>query len=58
MMCNHKRTIPKTYELTLQKKRDTLKKVEKEQVWKKTQEILKKVESTESKTDTQKKSKT
>ena len=58
MMCNHKRTITKTYELTLQKKRDTLKKVEKEQVWKKTQEILKKVESTESKTDTQKKSKT
>ncbi len=58
MMCNHKRTIPKTYELTLQKKRDTLKKLEKEQVWKKTQEILKKVESTEPKTDTQKKSKT
>jgi DNA topoisomerase-1 len=58
MMCNHKRTIPKTYELTLQKKRDTLKKVEKEQVWKKTQETLKKVESKESKTDTQKKSKT
>jgi DNA topoisomerase-1 len=58
MMCNHKRTIPKTYELTLQKKRDVLKKLEKEQIWKKTQEILKKVESTESKTDTQKKSKT
>jgi DNA topoisomerase-1 len=58
MMCNHKRTIPKTYELTLQKKRDVLKKLEKEQVWKKTQEILKKVESTEPKTDTQKKSKT
>jgi DNA topoisomerase-1 len=58
MMCNHKRTIPKTYELTLQKKRDTLKKLEKEQVWEKTQETLKKVESTEPKTDTQKKSKT
>jgi len=58
MMCNHKRTIPKTYELTLQKKRDVLKKLGKEQIWKKTQEILKKVESTESKTDTQKKSKT
>ena len=58
MMCNHKRTIPKTYELTLQKKRDTLKKVEKEQAWKKTQETLKKVESKETKTDTQKKSKT
>ena len=58
MMCNHKRTIPKTYELTLQKKRDTIRKVEKEQVWKKTQETLKKVESKEIKTDTQKKSKT
>ena len=58
MMCNHKRTIPKTYELTLQKKRDTLKKVEKEQIWKKTQETLKKVESKETKTDTQKKNKT
>ncbi len=58
MMCNHKRTIPKTYELTLQKKRDVLKKLAKEQVWEKTQEILKKVEATESKTDTQKKSKT
>ena len=29
MMCNHKRTIPKTYELTLQKKRDSIKKVRK-----------------------------
>ena len=57
MMCNHKRTIPKTFEQSLQKKRDTLKKVEKEQVWKKTQETLKKVESNEPKTETQKKSK-
>ena len=57
MMCNHKRTIPKTYELTLQKKRDSIKKLQKEQIWKKTQETLKKVESKESKTDTQKKSK-
>ena len=58
MMCNHKRTIPKTFEQSLQKKRDTLKKVEKEQVWKKTQETLKKVEVSSPKTDTQKKSKT
>lgn len=57
MMCNHKRTIPKTFEDSLQKKRDTLKKVEKDKVWKKTQETLKKVESSEPKTDTQKKSK-
>ena len=58
IMCNHKRTIPKTYELTLQKKRDSIKKLQKEQIWKKTQETLKKVELKESKTDTQKKSKT
>ena len=58
MMCNHKRTIPKTFEQTLQKKRDSYKKIEKEQVWKKTQETLKKVKSKEPKTDTQKKSKT
>jgi DNA topoisomerase I len=58
MMCNHKRTIPKTYELTLQKKRDSIKKLEKEHIWEKTQETLKKVESKESKSDTQKKNKT
>ena len=58
MMCNHKRTIPKTYELTLQKKRDSIKKLEKEQIWEKTQETLKKVKSKEPKTDIQKKSKT
>ena len=57
MMCNHKRTIPKTFEQSLQKKRDTLKKNEKEQPWVKTQETLKKVESNVPKTDTQKKNK-
>ena len=57
MMCNHKRTIPKTFENSLQKKRDTFKKIGKDQTWKKTQETLKKVESSEPKTDTQKKSK-
>jgi DNA topoisomerase-1 len=57
MMCNHKRTIPKTFEESLQKKRDSLKKVEKEEVWKKTQGTLKKLEASEPKTDTQKKSK-
>ena len=57
MMCNHKRTIPKTFEGSLEKKRETLKKVGKEQVWKKTQETLKKVDSTQPKTDTQKKNK-
>ena len=57
MMCNHKRTIPKTFEQSLQKKRDTLKKVEKEKAWKKTQDTLKKVEDKEPKTDIQKKAK-
>ncbi|MCH7967300.1 MAG: DNA topoisomerase I [Thaumarchaeota archaeon] len=56
-MCNHKRTIPKTFEQSLEKKRDTLKNTEKDQASKKTQEILKKIESSEPKTETQKKSK-
>jgi DNA topoisomerase-1 len=56
-MCNHKRTIPKTFEQALEKKRDTIKKAEKDQPSKKTQETLKKVESSEPKTETQKKSK-
>jgi len=58
IMCNHKRTIPKTFEQSLQKKRDTLKKVEKDRAWRKAQETLKKVEASEPKTETQKKSKT
>lgn len=57
MMCNHKRTIPKTFEQSLQKKRDTLKKVKKEEAWKKTEETLKKVQTSQPKTDTQKKNK-
>ena len=57
IMCNHKRTIPKTFEHSLEKKRETLKKIEKDQSWKKTQETLKKVESNEPKTETQKKNK-
>jgi DNA topoisomerase-1 len=57
IMCNHKRTIPKTFEQSLQKKRDTLKKIDKDKPWEKTQETAKKVESSQPKTDTQKKSK-
>ena len=56
-MCNHKRTIPKTFEQSLQKKRDTLKNAKKDEKWTKTQETLKKVESAEPKTETQKKNK-
>ncbi len=57
VMCNHKRTIPKTFEQSLQKKRDTLKKVEKDKPWTKTEETLKKAESKETKTDKQKEAK-
>ena len=57
MMCNDKRTIPKTFEQSLQKKRDSLKNREKEKAWGKTNATLKKVETTQPKTDAQKKSK-
>ena len=57
IMCNHKRTIPKTFEQILEKKRDTLKKIEKDQPWKKTEETLKKATIKETKTDAQTKTK-
>lgn len=57
IMCNHKRTIPKTYEDTLQKKRDTLKNIGKDQPWKKIMDALKKADALEAKTDAQKKNK-
>jgi len=57
IMCNHKRTIPKTFEQILEKKRDTLKKIEKDQPWKKTEETLKKATIKETKTDVQTKTK-
>jgi len=58
IMCNHKRTIPKTFEQSLQKKKDTLKKAEKEKPWIASEETLKKVESSTPKTEKQKQSKT
>ena len=57
IMCNHKRTIPKTFEDALENKRETLKNINKEQPWKKTLDALKKAESLEDKTDAQKKNK-
>jgi len=57
IMCNHKRTIPKTFEESLQKKRDTLKNIEKDKPWGKTEETLEKVKVKETKTDAQKKAK-
>ena len=57
IMCNHKRTIPKTFEQALEKKRDTLKKIEKEKPWKKTEETLKKTTEKKTKTEAQAKAK-
>jgi DNA topoisomerase-1 len=51
IMCNHKRTIPKNFEASLQKKRDALKTVEKAKPWKTTEEQLKKAESKTVKTE-------
>ena len=53
-MCNHKRTIPKTFEQTLQKKVDTLKTAENATPWKAKEEVLKKAQSATPKTDAQK----
>ncbi|MFB5610423.1 MAG: DNA topoisomerase I [Nitrosopumilaceae archaeon] len=57
IMCNHKRTIPKNFEESLQKKRDTLKKAEKTKAAQKAEETLKKVEASKPKTDKQKQAK-
>ena len=51
IMCNHKRTIPKNFEASLQKKRDSLKTAEKTKPWEATQELLKKAESKTVKTE-------
>ncbi len=53
-MCNHKRTIPKNFDLTLQKKKDTLHNIEKAKPWEKSEESLKKAESKITKTEKQK----
>jgi len=57
IMCNHKRTIPKTFEQALEKKKETLKKIEIDKPWKKTEETLRKVIAKETKTDAQAKAK-
>jgi len=53
-MCNHKRTIPKNFEQSLQKKKDTLKNVQQSTPWQKSEESLKKAESIAQKTKKQK----
>ena len=57
IMCNHKRTIPKNFEESLQKKRETLKKVEKATAAEKAEATLKKVEASKPKTEKQKQAK-
>ena len=57
IMCNHKRTIPKNFELSLQKKKDTLKNVEITKPWEKSEVLLKKAQSKIVKTEKQKKEK-
>ena len=53
-MCNHKRTIPKNFEQSLQKKKDTLTNVQQSKPWQKSEESLKKAESNTQKTEKQK----
>ena len=57
IMCNHKRTIPKNFDESLQKKRDALKKFEKTNPTDKSLATLKKVETSSPKTDKQKQAK-
>jgi DNA topoisomerase-1 len=54
VMCNHKRTIPKNFDVSLQKKKDTLKNVEKSKPWEKSEELLKKAKDKTVKTEKQK----
>jgi len=54
-MCNHKRTIPKNFEQSLQKKKDSLSNVQKSKPWQKSEESLKKAESKPQKTEKQNK---
>jgi len=53
-MCNHKRTIPKNFDQTLQKKKDTLHNIEKAKPWKKSEGSLKKTQDKITKTEKQK----
>lgn len=53
--CNHKRTIPKTFRQSLQKKKENLKKVKAQSPWAKAAETLDKIKATEPRTEKQKK---
>nr|AIF03489.1 2-alkenal reductase (TOP1) [uncultured marine thaumarchaeote KM3_167_H09]AIF12441.1 2-alkenal reductase (TOP1) [uncultured marine thaumarchaeote KM3_55_G04] len=51
IMCNHKRTIPKNFEQTLQKKKDVMSNLEKAKPWQKSEVSLKKAQTKITKTD-------
>ena len=53
--CNHKRTIPKTFRQSLQKKKDNLKNVKSQVPWAKAAETLEKAKSSKPRTEKQKK---
>ena len=57
IMCNHKRTIPKTFDDALQKKKDTLMNAEKASPWTNQEDSLKKAENKTLKTEKQKEAK-
>ena len=52
--CNHKRTIPKNFDQSLQKKRDKLAELKGKMPWTKNQKTLRDVKASEPKTDKQK----
>ena len=54
IMCNHKRTIPKTFKQSLQKRRGKLKDAKIKKPWEKPQATLKKVRESKPKTNIQK----
>jgi DNA topoisomerase-1 len=53
-MCNHKRTIPKNFDQTLQKKKDVMSNLEKAKPWEKSEASLKKAQTKITKTDKEK----
>ncbi|WOV92919.1 MAG: DNA topoisomerase I [Candidatus Nitrosoabyssus spongiisocia] len=54
IMCNHKRTIPKTFAKSLQKKKDTLKKIKNSNTWRKAEISLQAAKNSKPKSTKQK----
>ena len=53
-LCNHKRTIPKTFERSLQRRRDRLAELKSKKTWERYQKALNKAKSLEPRTEKQK----